>query len=433
MNQGPIGTVYLLLSGIVPILIFCWRLSRREHFFIHLAAGLLLYTAIDLSGGLIRFPAGSIALHALFNFGKFLALCAVMWMIYEEAPETILFCCVAGKCVMHIAEYVCSIVFFSLLSRNTPINTNDSLVTLGSLGITAALYFISYYFLSRRINTADYAGIDKRRTVIFTTLALFVTDVVTMWVRDLRVSSAVLLIIQGLMTLLCVTLLWLQLGLVMESRMRREADMIAQLRIHEQEQYAISREMVKLIGVKYHDLKAMLESRGGALSEEETSAMRAAVSDYFVPFQTGNRTLDTVLTERSIVCRKKKIRLECILHGELLNFMESMDIYSLFLNALNNAIESADLVEEEARRVIWLRVDSMAGVLRIQAQNYYRDEPNDAGGSLPSTTKQDKRHHGFGLQSMRMIAEKYGGTISVSHKDKMFTLAVALPIPSPEK
>ena len=54
---------------------------------------------------------------------------------------------------------------------------------------------------------------------------------------------------------------------------------------------------------------------------------------------------------------------------------------------------------------------------------------NDDNG-LPLTSKGDTDNHGFGLRSMRKIAEKYQGTLSVKLEDKAFLLYVMLPLPS---
>mgnify|MGYP000414683772 FL=1 len=47
---------------------------------------------------------------------------------------------------------------------------------------------------------------------------------------------------------------------------------------------------------------------------------------------------------------------------------------------------------------------------------------------LPKTTKKNKQYHGIGLKSIRHIAEKYGGDISVSTEMNCFNLEVLLPV-----
>jgi hypothetical protein len=48
---------------------------------------------------------------------------------------------------------------------------------------------------------------------------------------------------------------------------------------------------------------------------------------------------------------------------------------------------------------------------------------------LPQTIKEDTACHGFGMRSMRLIAEKYGGYLAVGAEDNVFRLDIVIPIP----
>lgn len=56
---------------------------------------------------------------------------------------------------------------------------------------------------------------------------------------------------------------------------------------------------------------------------------------------------------------------------------------------------------------------------------------NEAGGTIHqdlSTTKTDKTSHGFGLSSMREIAQRYHGTLDAGMENGRFVLVVCLLI-----
>ena len=53
-------------------------------------------------------------------------------------------------------------------------------------------------------------------------------------------------------------------------------------------------------------------------------------------------------------------------------------------------------------------------------------------GDLPRSTKGDVINHGFGMRSMHMIAEKYGGTLTVAQQDHVFNLNILIPLPKQE-
>ena len=47
---------------------------------------------------------------------------------------------------------------------------------------------------------------------------------------------------------------------------------------------------------------------------------------------------------------------------------------------------------------------------------------------LPRTSKRDTEIHGIGLRSIRGIAERYHGTMTVTAENGIFTLTVLLPL-----
>lgn len=119
------------------------------------------------------------------------------------------------------------------------------------------------------------------------------------------------------------------------------------------------------------------------------------------------------------------IQISCIADGTLLNFMAPADIYSLFGNALDNAIESvAEL--EPAKRTVGLFIKSVQNMISIHIENYFEGERVLVNG-LPKTTKGDEEYHGYGMLSMRAITEKYNGTLAVEITDNIFSLNILFP------
>ena len=46
---------------------------------------------------------------------------------------------------------------------------------------------------------------------------------------------------------------------------------------------------------------------------------------------------------------------------------------------------------------------------------------------LPRTSKEDRDSHGFGLQSIRQIAQDHGGFLTVQGEDQIFLLRITFP------
>lgn len=109
-------------------------------------------------------------------------------------------------------------------------------------------------------------------------------------------------------------------------------------------------------------------------------------------------------------------------------FMEIMDIFSLFGNILDNAIECEATLPPEAR-FIHLSARAVNQLLLIHVENHFEGTLELRNG-IPLTTKDDKDYHGYGMLSIRHIVEKYGGNFEISTEDRLFQIDIMLPIPA---
>lgn len=204
---------------------------------------------------------------------------------------------------------------------------------------------------------------------------------------------------------------------------------------HQYEQYQLSKGNIEILNCKYHDLKHQIAAiraesdagkREGYLKEMETG-----LGLYEAQNRTGNSVLDTILTGKSMYCVQHNINFTCVADGSLLNFMNVMDICAVFGNALDNAIESAEKVEDIAKRIIRAAVYQENQFVIIRFENYYESEfcTEKMGGiKIPQTTKKEKEYHGFGIKSIRSSAEKYGGTMTILTEDHWFYLRLLIPL-----
>ncbi|MGN0806242.1 MAG: ATP-binding protein [Candidatus Coproplasma sp.] len=412
-----LNRIFQATAGYVTILMFCWGLEHRKNLIPRLLAGIVVFAAREIVANSIDFGDFFIW-RSLYNIAFFFLASLAMLLCFNEKYWTILFCCLAGKCTGHVAEYLCKIIFI--------------VTDVVSVYITIVLYiavFIAIYFLfARRIRTEGSLGTDNVKSILFVFVILTVTDVLNMIFVGYRVTNPVKAIMYVMSMLVCLAVLFLQFGQFTENKMKRETEILKQLRCKDREQYEISQETIKLIGIKHHDIKNMLESHRNKFTDEEIDAINKSIDAYGIIYKTGNDTLDTVLTEKYLACKSKNIRMECDANGDNMNFMDDLDVYSLFINALNNAIESTEKIVEEGKRWIHTRVYMRGNLLMIQILNSYEEEPVFRNNQI-TTTKTDKNYHGFGIQSMTMIAEKYGGSLSVKAEDKIFSLGIVIPVP----
>ncbi len=198
-----------------------------------------------------------------------------------------------------------------------------------------------------------------------------------------------------------------------------------------EEYYTLSKEVTESINMKCHNLKYQLAAlRHSAASQVDKQVLREienGVMIYDSIAKTGNECLDTILTEKMLLCEKNGIRFTYIVDGEKLDFLQPIDIYSIFGNALENAIESVSKLRPDEQRVISLNISARGKFLIVNLKNSYRGELTIENG-LPVTSKADTQCHGFGLKSIRLLAQKYGGEMTFSTRENVFSLNILLPM-----
>ena len=231
--------------------------------------------------------------------------------------------------------------------------------------------------------------------------------------------------------ILLVLLLYLQSELFKKSAMRQELAVMNMLWKKEQEQYELSKENIALINQKCHDLKHQIRAIR-YMNKEEIDAylneMEQSIEIYESIVKTGNEVLDTILTEKSLYCKERGVTVSCVADGSQMGFINTIDLYAILGNALDNAIEAVEKFHHQEKRQIDVMIYRQQHFLVINIVNPVK-EKLVFEEELPRTTKPDRFHHGFGLKSILYIVKKYDGHLNVSEEDDCFSLKILMPIP----
>lgn len=248
-------------------------------------------------------------------------------------------------------------------------------------------------------------------------------------------GGAMIGIFRMVFDMLCVAVIYMQCGLEHSRAVELELFTVQQLWKHQQSQYEHSRENIELINRKCHDMKyqirALRSMESSAERDEQIKDMERSIMIYDSAVKTGDPVLDTVLTEKSLFCESHGITLTCMADGDGLRFMRRTDLYTILGNALDNAIENVLNYPEREKRVIQVSVLPKGELHVIRIRNYCEAEPIFENG-LPVSTKEDNGYHGFGLKSIRMIAEQYNGSVTCSWEEGSFLLQILLSSPPQE-
>lgn len=198
-------------------------------------------------------------------------------------------------------------------------------------------------------------------------------------------------------------------------------------------QYLASRRSIEEINRKYHDLKhwttALRTEIDPARKADYLDQLEESIRAYGSRVETGNTVLDTILTAKATECAQQHITLTPVVDGGVVDFIDAVSLSALVGNALDNAVEASLRIEAVEQRLIRVLVRGHDGFVVMRFENYFEGELAFHDG-LPGTSKDDTLHHGYGLRSMRQIAESYGGSLTVHAADGWFTVRILIPQPS---
>ena len=415
-----------VLGLYVAELILCLVLPRRRCFVLRFIAGSAVYFA---AAHFLLYLQNRVVFFSVAAFGLiFLLTLALFFFCFRQNVWNMLFIGTAAYALQHLCFQIVDLLTGRL---------DRAVVWQGVIAVAVcrriyAVVYTSVYKIYAGQVRADKLLLDNKRIIIPAGLVLLVTLGLSIGTGYLEENEVVALCLCRLYAVVCcVLILLLQLGNLSESGLRQDYDTVRRMRQEESRQYEFSRKTIEALNVKYHDMRHQLSMLKGAVAGEYVQTLENMISDYDALCHTGNKALDIVLTEKSLLCEHGNIRFTCLADGSLLGGMREEDVYSLFGNALDNAIDAAARVEDPKKKVVGLIVRRAGNMCSVHVENYFSGGLEYADG-LPLTTQEDKNLHGFGMKSMKMHAEKYGGTMYVHTEEDVFYLDILLPLPQAE-
>ena len=411
-----------LLEMILAELIFLYPADKRSRFPLRLSLVLLVF----LAGALLFRTEAQLTRSLLSQVGTFAGLffltVAAMGFCFRLSFPSLFSLCVAGYAVEHIAYHVSKIV-----QTLTGLFVGASLGPLQDWELMELVVFPPVYLIA--LGTIGYFAAKnecwKKTDMRFNALSIAVVFIcvgLTRLVNSYGEEQSIPVSFYAITC--CLMALVVQFVLYRTVDLRTENTALNLMWQEERKQFELSKKTIDTINIKYHDLKHRL--RDMRLPAEEVESIKDAVRIYGSRIRTGNDALDVLLTENSLRCSEEGIRLTFMGNGADLSFMQVMDVYSLFGNAISNAVEAVEKLADPEKKIIDIVSERRGDMVSIHISNYFDGKLRLEDG-MPVTSKTwEEGFHGFGMKSMKLIAEKYGGSLSASTDGDLFTLDVYL-------
>lgn len=188
------------------------------------------------------------------------------------------------------------------------------------------------------------------------------------------------------------------------------------------------KEKAELLHDEKHHVDAIREMLDSGKVEE---AIRYVSSVSHKISQSGNRIwsnhlfLDLVLNMKVQEAKEKLIDVEIRFDDMKDLAMQETDISVLFGNLLDNAIEAVEKIFDPDDRWIKIFGERKGKLLVLNMSNPVGQDLRFDGKQL-ITSKSDRELHGFGMQSIQRIVERYHGEVDVTQQEEKFLLTLIL-------
>ena len=293
-------------------------------------------------------------------------------------------------------------------------------------GIFAAMLFVE----NRRPGPAGKLKITPAGTFVAVVMALTAFAVSNLSFANGSEANMNMFYIRTLVDLAGVLILTVQHEQLREAALHSELAELDGVLHRQYEQYKQSKENIRLINRRYHELKmqiaAIRAERDHAKQDVALAAMESGIRQYEAENKTGNPVLDTLLTAKSMDCQQRGINMTSVADGSQLGFLSTRELCTLVGAPLDNAIESVLAEPDPEKRLLRVAIYNQSGCVMLRFENYCAQPVELGADGLPV----HNAHGGYDLQGVQAAAQRHDGTMTLHWADGWFTLRILLPVPS---
>ncbi len=360
-----------------------------------------------------------------------------LWCIslcFEADMGTLAFRCLLGKIIEALLTLWYRYIFVYVLFPNLPQN-HFVVYFLCGLVFYGIFYGTFYHFIARKLQGGDgLVPISDQKGKAFQVLSYFayglivpLIQIIIEWLiaplahhKDygniyIFVYAFCVLSIVLISVMTMSSLYNLYIAVVYE----RDKSLSEMLLKQKQKQYDFVKENTDMINQKCHALKRQLSELKTAEDEDKNRLIedvRRALNFYDAVVRTGDETLDTILTEKSMICANRGIKLSCIANiGEIVH-MKTMDLYSIMDLAIDQAIAYESSVTDPEQKLISVLLTRKGEMIYFSVENYMGDE----------ISKKEARKREQVLAKLKTLLSRYDGSLSVWEENHIFQIQMIL-------
>ncbi len=400
-------------------LLFAKNIKTRKYFYIWGTLSLLTFLVVGYfySSELKNNDVFSIIRYLILAFGVGLTV----FLVFEVNVYQALFYTAGAMACQHLSSILYGRIPTPYLQETSLMK---GLMFLSQISVYVAVCAVLYFLFIRKIRKYN---IRHNILLLFLNILILIVDIIIS-VLSGPYKNVYFYIMDFLITFVS---FFYMFYILMAEDVKAQKLVQEQLAATEKKEFDILKESMERINIKVHDIRHVFNATSDANKKEYLDGLKDSISIYDTYTKTGNTTLDIVLMDKKLHCESKGIQFTIMADATDLSFLEANDIYSFFGNAIENAIEYLSTLSEE-KRTMNLNIKRVNQFVLVRIENYF-EGTLDLSNGLPQTTKEDKHMHGFGVQSIKKICDKYGAGLTFKKENNTFCLNALFPLQSPSE
>ena len=288
-------------------------------------------------------------------------------------------------------------------------------------GIFAAMLFVE----NSRPGPAGKLKITPAGTFVAVVMALTAFAVSNLSFANGSEANMNMFYIRTLVDLAGVLILTVQHEQLREAALHSELAELDGVLHRQYEQYKQSKENIRLINRRYHELKmqiaAIRAERDHAKQDVALAAMESGIRQYEAENKTGNPVLDTLLTAKTMECQQESITITSVADGRMLHFLTIRELCTIVGVALDSAIAAVRTQPDPEKRLIKVAVYSQGGFAMLRFEHYTQTPPALDADGLPVQEAD--------LKSVGTTVQHHGGSMTVHWENNWYALRILFPLP----
>lgn len=265
---------------------------------------------------------------------------------------------------------------------------------------------------------------------------LSIVVIFTLAIDDINRSceqKVILLVISSILFLSNIALIKITGSVVKINKVKMENKLIREKINSQYQRYMTIQESQMKLRKLYHDMNNHISCieklyQNKANTSKYIEDIKNELNSWKSIISTGNMILDIIINDKKDICNKTNIDFDVDINFSKCEFIDMIDICSIFSNMIDNAIEAClKLNENNEHRFIRIKGTVVNRLYIIKCENSKVNQVKLRKQKI-ITNKSDSFFHGIGIKSIESSVKKYDGEVCINFCENKFDMKIYIPL-----